>query len=192
MLVSVRGVFIWYWGVLRRPGSHPFFFFLFFFEVIPLPFKVTSKQTSKWQQKGKCCLFMASPLMNRTALGWVTSLCLRLFQRRSEAFILQCLQYRWKRECLYSYYLCLSVPGSKMCLFTGDWCLLSPSFAAELWTVPIGEGERMGGVCAQHVPTGSTRVPSLCVLVKTLRSAALWGDVGSRVNEGCWVKPSLW
>lgn len=163
--------------VLRCPEQtrqSSFFSFLFFFWGNSLPFKVTSKQTSKWQQKGKCCVFMASPLMNRTALGWVTSLCLRFFQRMSEDFILQCLQYRWKRECLYAYFLCLSVPGSEMCLVTGGWFLLFPSFAAELWTAVLaGEGERMRGVCAQDIPTGSTRVPSLCVSIKMLRAAAL-------------------
>lgn len=55
------------------------------------------------------------------------------FESRSEAFMFQCLQYRWNRECLYAcYYLCLSVPGSEMCLVTGDRCLLFPCFAAEL------------------------------------------------------------
>lgn len=63
----------------------------------------------------------------------------------------------------------------KMCLVTGDWCLLFPSFAAELWTVKlIGKGERMGCGCAQDFPTVSTQIPSLCVLVKILRAASLW------------------
>lgn len=113
------------------------------------------------------------------------------FESRSEAFMFQCLQYRWNRECLYAcYYLCLSVPGSEMCLVTGDRCLLFPCFAAELWTVVlIGEGERTGAVCAQDFPTGSTQVPSLCVLVKMLRAVPLWWR-GEQSNEGCWQCPA--
>lgn len=56
----------------------------FFFSNI-FPFKVASKQTSKWQQKGKGSFFIASSLLNRAVLDWVT-FCWKTFSKEAWSF----------------------------------------------------------------------------------------------------------
>lgn len=139
-----------------------FFFFLFFFEVIHFLLRL---QVNRLQNDSRNANVVFSWLHH----WWIEEpqvgsllFALRTLSKEVWSFHTPAFAIQMEQRMPCAHYLCLSVPGSEVCLAICHWCLLFPSFAAELCTAVLMGKEREWEMFVLRASPQAAPVPSPC------------------------------